>query len=242
MRIFGLKNDYSRSYNTIRCFKMSEAYHQFMAIEKQKLREMYPHFSSKTISSMARDLWKANKGCGSGITARNGTLKYEVNKGLIERVPQHDMSQYPEIRAVVTRKECVYCTRPVRSVSKKKGDHIFAVQADSTKPILTNFSAFTMPCCTDCNNSRGNKPLMEFVLSDEKYQNNMEFFHKTMEIVKENVEYYEADQGMYVKINEFIQYATAHIRHLTQNVPITYIGAKLSSDIYETGPSDSVSL
>jgi hypothetical protein len=199
---------------------MREEYNRFMVKETARLRLLFPQYSKATIRRMAGDEWRANKGCGSGIKNRYATLKYEVNKSLIERVPQHDMKQYPDIYTAITRKQCIYCDRSLRRVSRTKGDHVFAVQADSSKPILTNFSAFTMPCCADCNSSRGNTPLKEFLMSDPKYQTNADIFDKILDIVDKNVVHYKADQSKYDDLLEYIQRSLEHIRHLTQHIPI----------------------
>jgi hypothetical protein len=199
-------------------------YDLFMRAEKERLRGLFPHYSKSLIRNMANEEWKANKGCGSGIRARRGTLKYEVNKGLIERVPQHDMTQYPDVQMVITKKECIYCTRTLRNASKKKGDHIFAVQADSDKPILSNFSAFTMPCCQDCNTSRGNKPIKEFVNSNPKYKTNEAIFDRIHSIVNEHIMMYEADQEKYDETVRYIEEVLVQIRYMTQNIPIKQVG------------------
>lgn len=198
----------------------SAEYNSFVCVEKARLRALFPHYSKRTIQRMANDEWRANKGCGSGIRGRRGTLKYEVNKGIIERVPQHDMTQYPDIQEVISKKECIYCTKPLKNASKKKGDHIFAVQADSDKPILSNFSAFTMPCCSECNTSRGNKPIKEFVNSNPQYKTNIVTIDRILSIVDEHIVMYEADQEKYDEIVRYIEDALIHIRHMTQNIPI----------------------
>lgn len=193
---------------------------QFIDIEKKRLKSLYPHFSAKTINSMAQDEWKANDGCGNGITNRFSTLNYEAIKALIERIPQHDLSQYDDIHAVLKKKQCVYCLKSVKNASKKKGDHIFPVQANSSKPILTNFAALQLPCCHDCNGTRKKVPYMDFIMSDSKYQTNIQFFNRIGEITTANVKHYRADEAKFKEAKDYIINALYTYREMIQNIPI----------------------
>lgn len=202
---------------------MSKEYHAFMASEKKRLRDIHPHYSTSTIASIARDEWKATKGCGSSIKSRYGTIKYEINKALIERVPQYDMSQHEDIQKIFVDGKCVYCQKQLHSRTKGKGDHILPVQAKSCKPVLTNFSAFTMPCCVACNTSRGNKPLKEFVNSNSKYKSNMHIFDRFETIMSDSIVHYEADPEEYDACLEYSRKALEHICMLSQKITIKQV-------------------
>ena len=203
---------------------MSTEYHKFMAAESARLQILHPHYTKSTIRNMARDEWRSNQGCGSTIRNRFSTLRYEINKALIERVPQHNMKQYEEIFNILKKKECMYCMKKLRKTTKKgSGDHFFAVQADSSRAILTNFSALTIPCCFECNNSRGKKPVKDFTMSDQKYQSNVRVLKQIEEIVQKNLVEYEADTDEYKDLLEYTQDALDQIRTKAQRLTIRKI-------------------
>lgn len=206
---------------------MTSEYNKFMATESSRLQSLYPHYAKSTIRSMALDEWKSTKGCGRTIRNRFATIKYEINKALFDRIPQHDMSQYKDIAAVLKKKECMYCEKELpKRKSKGSGDHFFAVQADSSRAVLTNFSAFTIPCCVQCNNIRGKKPIQDFMMSDIKYQSNVHVLKQIEEIVRKNLIEYEADPNEYKDLLEYTQEAIDNIRMKAQKLTIRRISKK----------------
>ena len=77
-----------------------------------------------------------------------------------------------------------------------------------------------MPCCTECNGSRSNKPIMEFVTSDPKYQSNITFFKRIIDISNAHVKHYRADDAKYQEANDYIRNALYAYRKMIQEVAI----------------------
>lgn len=203
--------------------KQRRPYDIFLAEEKERLRNLYPNKTKGDLQNMARLNWKQTKGSGAEITKRYGTMTNAVKKSLIARVPQFDMSQYKnDVENMLVRKKCIYCDATLRKkFSKDKGDHIFPVQDESTElPILHNFSAFTVPCCVDCNTTRGNTPIKDF-LKAEKYQTNLKWFEETLfPIINANKKYYKVDEASFNHIIQGIYYDLERTRRLTEELPI----------------------
>lgn len=181
---------------------MSDVYYEYLRKVKLVLSKQYPKHSKKQIHAIARRKWKSEEGCGAFIMARHATLKYEVNNTLIARMnlQQYDMHQHEEWKQFCEKRVCIYCDRQLTKKKGKGGDHFFPVQSKSDKPLLSNFSAFTMPCCGQCNSSRGKKDVFTFIEEDVKRQANRQLIEHIHEIIKNNIENYTVDQDEYDNI------------------------------------------
>lgn len=179
---------------------MTNAFHEFIKTLKPSLVEQFPEYSKGHIHKIAIEEWKkSERGASASIISRLGTMKYEFNKTLILRIPQYNMCQHDVWREFCEKNKCIYCNKSLKSRrNKSKGDHFLAVQSNSDAPLITNFSAFTMPCCVDCNTSRGKKDVFSFIQGDITRQCNKELLQTVKTIIDMNIEYYNvADKSEY---------------------------------------------
>jgi hypothetical protein len=197
------------------------AFDEFRKVRGIQLKEQFPYYRGRTIQQMISDEWKQQKGAGASISARESTLRYQANVTLARRVPQYDVSNSKEIYNIVKCKSCSYCDKKLKR--KSTGDHFMPVVANSKKPILSNFSSLTIPCCQECNSSKANKSWREFakmlVINDEKMQK-LEFLE---DFIASRIKYYRVDQAEYDKIICDIRESLERIRHACETIPILEI-------------------
>lgn len=197
------------------------AYHEFCKLRRVQLLEMFPEYSKNTIKHMISDEWKQQKGAGASITARNSTLRYEVNKTFIQRVPKFDISVSQEICDIVNSKSCSYCNKELKR--KSTGDHFMPVVANFKTPILSNFSFLTVPCCQECNSSKTNKKWNNFTgikkTSDEQKQK----LQYVEDFIVKHIKYYRVEQHEYDKLLKYMEDSLEYIRRVSEEIPIVEI-------------------
>jgi hypothetical protein len=197
------------------------AYLEFCKLRRVQLLETFPEYSKKTIKYMISDEWKKQKGAGASITARNSTLRYEVMKTFIQRVPKFDISVSQEICDIVNSKSCSYCNKVLKR--KSTGDHFMPVVANFKTPILSNFSFLTVPCCSDCNSSKTNKKWNIFAETNKTSEEQKEKLQYLEDFIVEHIKYYRVDQHEYEELLKYMEECLEYIRHTSEVIPIVEI-------------------
>lgn len=200
---------------------MMNAFNEFRQQRRKQLMEQYPAYTPRTIQLMISDEWKQQKGSGSPITSRKTTMQYEANKTLSNRVRQYDIKSSPEICDIVNSKSCSYCDKTLNR--KSTGDHFMPVAANTETPIISNFSSLTIPCCQECNSSKGNKPWQEYVKTKQISVEKVEQLELLQDLINKNIKHYSVDKEDYKTIKRMITEFLADLRHFCENIPLTEV-------------------
>jgi hypothetical protein len=206
------------------------AYQEFCKTRRVQLLETFPEYSKKTIKHMISDEWKQQKGAGASITARNSTLRYEVIKTFIQRVPKFDISVSKEICDIVNSKSCSYCKKELKR--KSTGDHFMPVVANFKTPILSNFSFLTVPCCSECNSSKTNKKWNNFAEKNKTSEEQKEKLQYLEDFIVTHIKYYRVEQHKYDELLQYMEKSLEYIRRTSEEIPIVEID-KLTLDDQE---------
>lgn len=158
---------------------------------------------------------------GSNIIARNGTMLYEYGKALHTQIPQFSKDNYPVwLIELINKKECIYCNCNIKSNNKTKGDHLDSIICNKKPRQLNNFSNFTLPCCSNCNSSKGKLTWEEFLNKNSKLKTNIkcENFKKIDNFIQNNIIYWYYDDSEFENIEsettDFLQYIADKVKNI----------------------------
>jgi len=164
------------------------------------------------------------------IWSRVGTIIYEIGKTVILKTPQYN--DYKEEEFFIKHCEkniCTYCQKSLSTKkSKKKGDHINCVIKDKKIRELSNFAGVCIPCCTDCNSSKGGKDLEDFLKISPNYDK--EFIGKILDHINKNKQIYIYDVSFYDKICEAVSLFLKIVQIFGDNIYIAKEGDKIKND------------
>lgn len=198
--------------------------HEFQTDRKIQLQNAYPEYSKKAINQMIMEEWKQGKGAGSSITNRSSTLHNEVIKTLIQRIPEFDISDFPDIYEITICEYCSYCSKRLnKKKTKTTGDHFLPVVGNSKTPILSNFSYLTIPCCSECNSSKQNKNWRVFIEAKPECSENIEKLCRLDTFIYNHIVYYEVDQADYDQVKADIKKKLEELRQSTQKIKLKEI-------------------
>lgn len=199
---------------------MSQTYWEFYRLRKSELLEQNPKLKTKQYQKTIRKEWKQKDGNGSSLLNRLGTLRYEVIKGLIERIEQYDISEIDWIQDIVNKKQCMYCDREIANRFRNKGDHFYPVVPKNNEFILTNFSDLKIACCADCNSAKGNQNWSDFILK-KNYTKNKEVLERLQTFIEENKKLYRFSKEDYDKIEKHLSDALESARVMMSSLSIS---------------------
>ena len=139
------------------------------------------------------------KQVGGNLTSRLPTLSYEAAKMLHENALQFPESHYPPwLKEALDWMICLYCDDSLGQAGK--GDHVNSVMLKGLPRQISNFSKFTIPCCSTCNSSKAGKPYLKYIeslnLSDERRTllKNIDLF------IKKHEHFYHTDYDQFAKL------------------------------------------
>lgn len=207
-------------FATVYCNAMT-TYNEFRKVRRIQISMENPGYSPKTIQMMISDEWKQQTGSGSHITSRKTTLQYEIIRTLINRIPKFDVSKHPKVCEIVNRRSCSYCDKQLPR--KSTGDHFMPVAANSKKPILSNFSHLTIPCCQQCNSSKGKKSWEEFIEMKNVSDDIIVRLRFLQNFINENIKHYSVDQQAYDDVLREIQDCLERLRQMAESIPFIEI-------------------
>ena len=192
-------------------------YHEF---RKQRAAELCEAgYDKKQIQRMISEEWKAKDGNGNSITARKTTLQNELKKNIAYRVPQFDTSKVDWLQEILEMRNCIYCD--VKLDRKSIGDHFIPLARDFETQRISNFSCMTVPCCPQCNSSKGNVDWRTFVNRYEKYQKNTQILQRIQEFIDENIEEYEYNKEDWEESTKFIDSMLDELKKKARNIKLT---------------------
>jgi 5-methylcytosine-specific restriction endonuclease McrA len=115
------------------------------------------------------------------VISRMSTLNYEIKKTLNAKVPQLTYKQCnftDNINNMFSTTQCVYCANK----GKLNSDHFHSVISKdiNLRNTYNNLSELKVPCCTDCNSSKGNKHWKEFIQTKK----HLDGFNQRIEILE----------------------------------------------------------
>lgn len=164
------------------------------------------------------------KAFGNNIMNRLATLRYEVGKALQDKVQQFDTKSYPKwLSDIFASKTCMYCGSNLKKKDKNKGDHLISVIADKKPRGLNNFSKLTVPCCSDCNASKGKLTWLEHLDKNPSIytEERRAMFEKIEAFINENIYYSYYDESEYNDIMTVVDMFLRHVMERVQNMQVT---------------------
>lgn len=145
------------------------------------------------------------------IKKRISTIRHEMSRTLGMKVPQFKVAKWLE--KILNSDKCIYCN----GIATTR-DHLYSCVYNKKPREISNFSNFTLPCCKECNCSKGKLSWKVFIKKDKKYTKNLKILYKIDKIIKKNKILYNYDIELYtkydIKMTKFLEKLNQEINNI----------------------------